>query len=188
MIDTVPGLLGSTLATSYLSHRLSNKGRFDPVHIANSTLAGGVAIGAIVPGSALLVGVLSELVSVLGYVYSTPFLERSLGLYDNLHGWPSILGGLASIIFVAVDSNAPFLSHTGKAAGTRALRQVGAMVATLGVSILSGYATGLAVEPLGPQSISIDDSKAPAFYKDSAWWSTEYFTDFEEKESVVDEM
>jgi ammonium transporter Rh len=190
MINTVLALLGSTLATFYISHRLS-KGRFDPVHIANSTLAGGVAIGAIArlnigPGSALLVGVLSGLVSVLGYVYSTPFLERGLGIYDtcgvgNLHGWPSILGGLASIIFVAVDSNAPFLSHTGEA-GTQALRQFGAMVATLGVSILSGYATGRVVKHLSPQSIA--DSKAPALYKDSAWWSTEYFTDFEEKESV----
>lgn len=43
VIHTVLALLGSTGVTFFLSQFIT--GRFDPVHIANSTLAGGVAVG-----------------------------------------------------------------------------------------------------------------------------------------------
>ena len=48
----------------------------------------------------------SVLTSVFGYVYGSPCLERKVfGIHDtcgvhNLHGLPSVLGGLASIVFV----------------------------------------------------------------------------------------
>lgn len=94
VMHTVLALLGSTLATFYLSQTLCH-GKFDPVHVANSTLAGGVAVGssarlAMTPGGAVVLGVGAGLVSVYGYVYSSPYLEK-LGIYDtcgvgNLHG------------------------------------------------------------------------------------------------------
>jgi ammonium transporter Rh len=109
-------LLGRTVAAFWASHWLG-RGKLDPVHIANSTLAGGVAVGAsarldIGPGGALMLGIVAGIVSVLGYVYSSPRLEK-LGAHDtcgvnNLHGYPSVLGGLASIVAVAIDSEAAF--------------------------------------------------------------------------------
>jgi ammonium transporter Rh len=81
VINTICALLASTTMTFYLSHKLSHS-KFDPVHVANSTLAGGVAIGSaaqldVGPGGAIVVGSLAGTASVYGYVYSGPFLEAS---------------------------------------------------------------------------------------------------------------
>ena len=56
-----------------------------------------------------MLGIVAGVVSVIGYAKSSPILE-SLGIFDtcgvgNLHGYPSILGGLASAFFVAVDAD-----------------------------------------------------------------------------------
>ena len=51
---------------------------------------------------ALLVGVAAGIISVVGFAFLTPLLERSIGLGDtcgvhNLHGIPGILGGLVRL-------------------------------------------------------------------------------------------
>lgn len=173
IVNTVLALLASTTATFYLSHRLTNY-KFDPVHIANSTLAGGVAIGAsarldIGPGGAIVLGALAGVVSVFGYIHATPFLQDRLSIYDtcgvgNLHGLPSILGGLASLVFVALDSSADFLEYS---VGSQIARQIGGIATTLGVSIVSGYATG--------KFIGMFAEEDKGNYKDDSWWQTEYF-------------
>jgi ammonium transporter Rh len=137
LINTIMSLIGSTGAAFYLSQYL-NDGKFDAVHIQNSTLAGGVAIGATArlamgPGMAFIVGLAAGSVSVLGYFYSSPYLEEKYGLYDtcgvaNLHGYPSVLGGLLSIFLVATDSNADFLVY---GIGTQSVIQALAVAATI---------------------------------------------------------
>jgi ammonium transporter Rh len=121
IINTVLSLMASTTVTFYLSQKLSH-GKFDPVDIANSTLAGGVAIGSvgrlnIGPGAAIITGSLAGAASVCGYVYSSPFLESTFGIFDtcgvgNLHGYPSVVGALLSIGFIAFDAEADFLQHS----------------------------------------------------------------------------
>ena len=69
----------------------------------------GVAVGSsadlvIQPWGAILIGILAGTLSVVGYVYITPMLERRIGLDDtcgvhNLHGMPGIPGSVVSIIF-----------------------------------------------------------------------------------------
>ena len=95
-------------------------GKLRPVDVQNATLAGGVAIGAIAnlkigPFGALLVGSLAGCLSCFGFCRVQPYLlERSsLKLHDscgihNLHGMPSVLGGIASAIVPAIihDDNA----------------------------------------------------------------------------------
>jgi len=171
--NTILALLASTLAAFYASHKLCHS-KFDPVHIANSTLAGGVAIGSsgrldIGPGGAIVLGALAGAVSVYGYVYSTPYLESRFAVFDtcgvgNLHGLPSILGGLLSILFVTMDPEADFLMY-----GTvsQMIRQLLGVVATLLVAGTSGYATGVLLAPL-------KDEMTPS-YKDEVWWHAEYF-------------
>jgi ammonium transporter Rh len=173
VMHTILALLGSTVATFYMSHKLCH-GKFDPVHIANSTLAGGVAIGSsarleIGPGAALLLGVMAGAVSVVGYVYSSPYLERKFKIQDtcgvgNLHGWPSIVGGLASIFFVAMDPSAVFLSYDMV---SQMIRQLLGVIATLAVASFSGFLTGTLVKPL-----KLDSAES---YKDDMWWHAEYF-------------
>jgi ammonium transporter Rh len=110
---------------------------------------------------------------VIGYVYVTPMLEKKLVLYDtcgvhNLHGLPSLLGGLASAVFVTIDSSADFLEH---AKGTQAARQIEAVLATLALALASGYLTGLIMV----KTVVL----TPAEYDDAAWWESEYLEDFD---------
>lgn len=78
------------------------------VHVQNSTLAGGVAIGTsanlmIQPFGALIVGSVAAIISVVGYKYITPFMARKLRIHDtcgvhNLHGMPGILAAVIGAI------------------------------------------------------------------------------------------
>jgi ammonium transporter Rh len=172
VVNTICALLASTTMTFYLSQKLSHA-KFDPVHVANSTLAGGVAIGSaarldIGPGGAIVAGAVAGIASVYGYVFSSPYLESRFGIFDtcgvaNLHGYPSLVGGLMSIIFVAMDPDADFLEYDMV---SQMFRQFAGVVATLAVAISSGYATGLFVKPL--------KDGTTASYKDSVWWHLEY--------------
>lgn len=59
--------------SSLVSH---HQGKLDMVHIQNSTLAGGVAVGSvcnmhITPGGAVAIGIGAGVISVLGYRYLT---------------------------------------------------------------------------------------------------------------------
>eukprot|EP00586_Coscinodiscus_wailesii_P003222 CAMPEP_0172489502 /NCGR_PEP_ID=MMETSP1066-20121228/19538_1 /TAXON_ID=671091 /ORGANISM="Coscinodiscus wailesii, Strain CCMP2513" /LENGTH=420 /DNA_ID=CAMNT_0013257421 /DNA_START=29 /DNA_END=1291 /DNA_ORIENTATION=+ len=170
LINTIMALIGSTGATFFLTQQL-NGGKFDAVHVQNSTLAGGVAIGATArlalgPGVAFLIGLLAGLVSVLGYFYSSPFLEEKFGIYDtcgvgNLHGYPSVLGGLLSILLVYVDIDADFLFH---GAGVQSLMQLLAVVATLVMGVVTGYLSTKVTNMIFRYSDEHED------YEDSVWW------------------
>lgn len=174
LINTILSLIGSTGAAFYLSQHL-NGGKFDAVHIQNSTLAGGVAIGATArlamgPGVALLVGLVAGAVSVLGYFYSSPFLEEKFGLFDtcgvaNLHGYPSVVGGLLSILLVCLDSKADFLMHDF---GVQSVVQALAVVATIAAASVSGYLTGSVVLRNPLSFAEVPD------YEDAVWWIGEF--------------
>jgi ammonium transporter Rh len=111
VINTVMSLCGSVVAAFVLSH-LVRKGKFNMVHIQNATLAGGVAIGSssdltVGPGGSMLVGTLAGAVSVLGYEFVSPWLERRVGLQDtcgvnNLHGIPGLIGALTGMVSCAL--------------------------------------------------------------------------------------
>jgi len=167
LVNTILALLGSTGAAFFMSQHLSG-GKFDPVHIQNSTLAGGVAIGAsarlaIGPGAAFIVGLIAGTISVLGYHHSSPYLESAFGIYDtcgvgNLHGYPSVIGGLASILFVAIDSDAEFLNWGyGAQSGVQLL----AVVATLVMAKTSGFISG---------KLILNNVGKHADYDDNVWW------------------
>lgn len=123
------------------------------------------------PGGAVALGVTAGLVSVYGYVYSSPKFEK-LGVYDtcgvgNLHGWPSIVGGLASIIFVAIDPDADFLIY---GALSQCLRQFGAVLCCVLVAAGTGCLTGFVMTKAVVDSIDVADE-----YDDGVWWEGEYF-------------
>jgi len=174
LTNTIMSLIGSTGAAFYLTQYL-NDGKFDAVHVQNSTLAGGVAIGATArlalgPGVAFMVGLGAGLISVLGYFYSSPYLERKLGLYDtcgvaNLHGYPSVFGGLVSILLVFLDYNADFLEY---GLVTQSIIQALAVLATIIAAVVSGYITGMVVLRNPESYADIPD------YEDAVWWIGEF--------------
>jgi len=174
VLHTILSLIGSTVATFGLSHLLHFK--FDPVLIANSTLAGGVAIGAsarleMTPCGSLLVGLFAGVVSVLGFEYVGPFMVTQFQIYDtcgvhNLHGLPSLVGGLSSAIFVTLNPDAEFLLHEK---GSQASHQVAAVAATVAIAIVSGWLTGQIMMLVDRERVYDDE------YSDTAWWQTDYF-------------
>lgn len=63
-----------TVTTFVVSAIVSHQHKLDMVHVQNSTLAGGVAVGSVCnllvgPHGALLIGTISAIISVLGYRY-----------------------------------------------------------------------------------------------------------------------
>jgi ammonium transporter Rh len=108
-------------------------------------------------------------VSVLGYFYSSPFLESKFGIYDtcgvaNLHGYPSVLGGLLSVLLVYVDAGADFLLY---GVGVQSLFQLAAVAATLAMAVISGLLTGRFI--LGKDYYSSLNNLIPD-YEDAVWW------------------
>ncbi|KAA8497287.1 Ammonium transporter Rh type B [Porphyridium purpureum] len=176
VLHTVLALLGSTAAAFYMSVKKCH-GKLDPVHLANSTLAGGVAVGSsarlgMTPGGALALGVLAGVVSVYGYVYLTPKLEKSCHVYDtcgvgNLHGLPGMLGGLGSVVFVVLDPHAPFLQYGVVA---QCARQILAVACTVAIAIGSGLLTGLVMaKSTGGKDADFEP------YDDAVWFEGPYF-------------
>jgi hypothetical protein len=82
----------------------------------------------------------------------------------NLHGYPSIVGALLSIVMVTMDSDAEFLRYGGSSA--QMMAQLGGILSTLLISILSGYGTGVLIAP-------VKDAVTLSF-KDAIWWHLEY--------------
>uniref|UniRef100_A0A8C5SGW4 Rh family C glycoprotein n=1 Tax=Laticauda laticaudata TaxID=8630 RepID=A0A8C5SGW4_LATLA len=110
-INTYCSLAACVLTSVAFSSLLQKKGRLNMVHIQNATLAGGVAVGTsaemmLTPYGALIVGFICGIVTTIGYVYITPFLDAKLHIQDtcgihNLHGMPGLIGGIVGAITAA---------------------------------------------------------------------------------------
>ena len=146
-INTVLALCGATLATYVFSILI--RGKVDVADIANASLAGGVAIGAVVanvePGWSLLIGLVAGTISVVGYSKIQPRLQRLVGGIDtcgvhNLHGMPGVFGGLVALLLVA----SPMWQFAG-------------VVVSVILSVLMGVIVGFIVSKLGRKETPYDD-------------------------------
>uniref|UniRef100_A0A4D5R9D1 Rh-related protein n=1 Tax=Scolopendra viridis TaxID=118503 RepID=A0A4D5R9D1_SCOVI len=114
VINTYYALAACCVTTFAFSSLVDKHSRFNMVHVQNSTLAGGVAIGTaadlmIEPWGAMLVGIAAGFLSVLGYQYITPFMAKHLRIHDtcgvhNLHGMPGVLAGIIGAILASLAS------------------------------------------------------------------------------------
>ncbi|CAL8359665.1 unnamed protein product [Lota lota] len=110
-INTYLSLASTVLTSVALSSLFQKHGKLDMVHIQNATLAGGVAVGTaaefmLMPYGSLIVGFICGIVSTLGYIFLTPFLEKHLKIQDtcgihNLHAMPGVIGGIVGAITAA---------------------------------------------------------------------------------------
>ncbi|KAK9823721.1 hypothetical protein WJX72_004894 [[Myrmecia] bisecta] len=173
IINTIIALLGACVSTFAAS--AAYDGKFNMVHIQNATLAGGVAIGSaanmkILPGGALLVGVLAGVLSTTGYKYIAPTLEAKIALRDtcgvhNLHGMPGVLGGLAAAAAsaLAFSANEPILRH-GK---QQWLYQLLALAVTLAIALVGGALAGTLVRLCSPARHTLGPE---LMYEDGVFW------------------
>ena len=140
---------------------------------------GGVAVGSssdlvIDPWGGMLLGMVAGVMSVVGYIYLTPYLERKFGLRDtcgvhNLHGLPGILGAIGGAISAgmatATDYGEPigdiFPARGGehpRSARAQAGFQLAALFTTLGLALGGGAITGGLISLLpGPTRMFEDD-------------------------------
>jgi ammonium transporter Rh len=146
-INTVMALCGATVATYVFSVLI--RGKIEIGDIANASLAGGVAIGAAVanvtPGWSILIGSAAGALSVFGYTFIQPRLQKLTGGVDtcgvhNLHGMPGIFGGLIAAAFVAL----PLWQLTG-------------IGLTTALAIVTGLAVGFVVSKVGQKATPYDD-------------------------------
>lgn len=160
VINTVIALCASCVSAFAASRYFTEEQVFDMVHIQNATLAGGVAVGSssdlvIGPWGAILVGMIAGIVSVLGYVYLSPFLEEKFNIFDtcgvhNLHGMPGVIGGVGGAISAAgatdkkygVNVSAIFAARDSRSAGAQGGYQFAAVCVTLCIAIVWGLVVG----------------------------------------------
>ncbi|CAD7082792.1 unnamed protein product [Hermetia illucens] len=112
IVNTYLALAAATVTTFVLSALVSHGNKLDMVHVQNSTLAGGVAVGSVCnlligPHGAILIGIVAGAVSVLGYRYLTPLITEKLRIHDtcgvhNLHGMPAIISAIFSAIYACL--------------------------------------------------------------------------------------
>lgn len=153
VVNTMYSLCGSTVTTFVMS-RLVSGSKFDPVHIQNATLAGGVVMGIaahleIYPVTAIFMGMLAGLISTLGYAFLTPILSKFFHIHDtcginNLHGMPGVLGAILSIFATLIISQTtndyiPEYEH----GVYQPLIQFAALGITLGIALFAGIITGI---------------------------------------------
>lgn len=114
-VNTLMALLGSAVAT-FATSALIGKGKVAMVHMHNSTVSGGVAIGAacamrLTIGAPFLIGAVCGALSVLGISFVLPLLDKWIGLGDTgaimyVHALPGVFGGLvAGLAALSQDSN-----------------------------------------------------------------------------------
>ncbi|XP_047211052.1 ammonium transporter Rh type C-like 2 isoform X1 [Girardinichthys multiradiatus] len=122
VINTYLALASTVLTAMAVSSIFQKHGKLDMVHIQNATLAGGVAVGTaaefmLMPYGALIVGFCCGVLSTLGYIYITPFMEKHMKIQDtcgihNLHAMPGVIGGIVGAITAAAASESVY-GHEG---------------------------------------------------------------------------
>lgn len=191
IINTIMSLSACTVVTFAMSALVSRKNKFDMVHIQNAAIAGGVAMGAsadllVQPFGALIIGSIAAVVSVLGYAFIQPALQKTIGLHDtcgvhNLHGMPGVLGAIFSAIFTAMATKEAYadsfdvLIRHGKP-HVQAQYQIYSLLVSLALALVTGAVTGLVMS--APIWDRLDE---PELYEDGIFWEVEEDDDEEEK-------
>uniref|UniRef100_A0A3Q4GIX8 Rh family, C glycoprotein b n=1 Tax=Neolamprologus brichardi TaxID=32507 RepID=A0A3Q4GIX8_NEOBR len=195
-INTYLCLASTVLTTVAISSLFQKHGKLDMVHIQNSTLAGGVAAGTaaefmLMPYGCLIVGFCCGIISTLGYIFLTPFMEKRLKIQDtcgihNLHAMPGVVGGIVGAITAASASVEVYghkgLENTfdfkGKFEDMVPTRQGGHQAAGLCVALCFGIGGGIIVGAILRLPIWGDPADDNCF-DDETYWEVP-----EEEESI----
>eukprot|EP01060_Flectonema_neradi_P041735 TRINITY_DN99_c3_g1_i1.p1 TRINITY_DN99_c3_g1~~TRINITY_DN99_c3_g1_i1.p1 ORF type:complete len:476 (+),score=103.46 TRINITY_DN99_c3_g1_i1:49-1428(+) len=182
VINTVLAISSSASCAFLFSYWMRGSGRFSMVDVQNATLAGGVAVGSssdlvINAYPALIIGALAGMVSVAGYVYLQPALQKC-GLHDtcgvlNLHGIPGMIGAISGAISAADTSSGHlatnFPARPHRSASHQGAMQATCMFVTLGISIGGGLLAGFVMRCI-PDGVANDDEP---LFEDSRYWELE---------------
>lgn len=176
VINTYISICASVIG-AFLVSNLLNKGKFDMVHVQNSTLAGGVAVGTVAGSNiglhgAMVIGSLAGMLSVLGFKFLLPLMRR-IRMHDTcgvhyLHGLPGLMSGITGIIVASIGNRSGYLDaltdtclNGGKVRtnSDQSAFQAAALGLTVGMALIGGLLAGLLM-------------RIPIFYQ-----STDNYTD-----------
>ena len=162
---------------AFLMSSLLKRGKFDMMHIQNSTLAGGVAVGTIAGSNiglhgAMIIGTLAGMLSVLGFHFLLPKLRR-MRIHDtcgvnNLHGMPGLMSGITGIIVASIGDRSGFLGHLtdsclsggkSRSSSTQSAYQAAGLGLTISMAVVGGLITGaiLRIPLFSQKSEDFDD-------------------------------
>lgn len=183
IINTFWCLTASTVTTYIISFRNSGH-KLNVDHILNATLSGGVAIAAssdlfnhvIHP---MYIGAIAGIISTLSYRYFTRFYER-FHIFDTrgvltLHGWPSLLGAIASAIAASQaagmtfnkDNNISLVMFAGRSPLKQGGYQFAGWAISLGIGLGGGIITGFVLRIWKLFNLPEDT------FGDQLWWVME---------------
>jgi len=178
VVNTLMSITGSCLTSIFVSRLLI--GKMDMEVLLNSTLAGGVVMGASCdlitgPGFAMLTGMIAGAISSLGFLKINKFFKEKLGLHDTcgvqfLHGFPGLLGGFVSVIccaaaeynfgdYIQRQSTITHPYARERTVGKQACINLAAMAITLGIAITSGLFAGFVASQLPHPESLFDDNE-----------------------------
>lgn len=176
IVNTLLSITASTLTSVYVSRAIL--GKIDMEVLLNSTLAGGVVMGAscdlfVQPGGAMVAGAVAGGISALGYLKLNDFCKTKLKLHDTcgvhfLHGIPGTLGGISAVICCAMaeynfENNPTQLSqmfshYPERSMQTQTWYQIAGMFVTWGIAIPTGALFGFIVSRMPMPAKQFDDT------------------------------
>nr|XP_009857884.1 rh type A glycoprotein isoform X1 [Ciona intestinalis] len=188
VINTVFSLAAAGVCGFAMSSIVDKSGKISMVHVQNATLAGGVAAGAVAnlklgPLGAIIIGSASGLLSVAGYAYITPAIQKHMKIHDtcgvhNLHGMPGVLSGFAAVVFAKLTTATTYTDielaaiYPGRVNNLdfqqQANLQLAGLAVTLGIAIFGGIFTGLLLKLPFLEGLKYND-----LFEDSLFWNLE---------------
>jgi len=141
---------------------LSNQ-KFNIFQVQRATLAGGVAVGVACvvfsPVASQVLGACVGIISVLGFTFLSPILEKYFNLHDtcgihNLHGMPGVIGSIVGAVAMSIEATKypAYFVHGPAQVGY----QFEALFFTLVISISGGFITGLFLKFIFPEKAFMD--------------------------------
>ena len=176
VVNTVMAISGSCITACAVSRIFMQK--LDMEVVLNATLAGGVSVGSasdlvVTGGTAMAIGGLAGIVSAIGFLKLSKFLNDKIQLHDtcgvhNLHGLPGVLGAVIGAISASLaDSsfeNESTLGETfaaikedGRTTAEQGWYQLAALGCTLAISIIGGLISGFLTSRCGNVDSLFDD-------------------------------
>jgi len=188
LVNTFISITASAI-TAFVVSRLVSEWKFEAVHIQNSTLAGGVAMGvaadlALTPVGAMGAGMSAGIISVLGYRYLTPILSKRFNIQDvcgihNLHGMPGVLSCIVGIFGTLHGHTYPgkygdMFNEYFPRGEDQAGWQTAGLFVTISLAICSGIITGIIMKLVG-RLVVIPHTD---YYNDRTFWNLPSDYDF----------
>ncbi|KAM6239871.1 blood group Rh(CE) polypeptide isoform 2-T3 [Porphyrio hochstetteri] len=160
----------SAVTAFVLSALTTESGKFRMAHIRSAVLAGGIAVGYTAhsiehPWIAMILGLLSSVINILGYYCSQRCLNPVFKIHDTsgIHftfGLPGILGALAQVVLLVIKNwtNSPRLCYL-------VMTHVAAFCQTISAALITGFAAGFILNLKRFKTIPVSK-----YFEDQLYW------------------